>query len=323
MNYNKNVRTTDNTQLANQLTYKGADTRVVSFEDEVRKWFKVNKARMSALCGSEEEANRLVLSALNSISKTPTLIECTFDSWIRCLMTSAEYNLYPGAMAECAYVPFNNNKVGAKEATFILMYQGLCQLLYRTGMVKSISAEIHCANDVFRYKRGSNEELTHEPAEGGLEDRGEWLGVYSIVRNTMGGETIVYMDAKEVDSIRARSKGANSPDSPWNSKHATDVAWMWKKTALKQNKFVPRGSVGLVPSAVDSEGEEESSRINVTVDRTSQAIGQAPRATPRAQEQIAASTSQASIEIPVTSIKEVQAPQQQVVVQSKSTDTRP
>lgn len=261
MNYNKNIRGTDNSQMTNLLKYNGADETTVSFEQEVRRWFGANAKRMRGLCGSEEDAGRLLLAALNSVHKVPTLMECTFDSFARCLLTSAEYRLYPGAMAECAYVPFNNNKLQCKEATFMLMYPGICQLLYRTGVIKDIEAEVVCSRDLFDYVRGSNRKLVFEPYDGGLEERGEWLGVYCIIRNIYGGEHIKYVTAKEIESIKNRSRAAAKPDSPWNSKEPLDRAWMWMKTALKQNKFVPRSATVAAALELDSDNQVQDDNI--------------------------------------------------------------
>ena len=253
---------TSNAQMSQHLATQGARATAIGFETQVKEWFQTNARRMQNLCGSAEDAKRVLLAALQSVSKTPSLMECTFESFTVCLLQSAELRLFPGAMQECAYVPFNNNKKRCKEATFIIQYQGLCQLLYRSGMVKAIRAEIVCEKDYFEYKRGSLERLTFEPFDGNLEDRGEWLGVYCIIENTFGGQHIKYMTAKEVMAIKARSRASGSSESPWNSKFVSDIAWMWMKTCLKQNaKFVPKSAVLAAALVQDGDGaEEEQSR---------------------------------------------------------------
>lgn len=256
----------NNAQLAQHLNKQGArQNSITIFEDQVRTWFRANMKRLHQLSGSAEDANRLLLSALNSLQKVPSLAECTPESWASCLMQAAEYRLFPGAMQQCAFVPFNNSKKQCKEATFILQYQGLCELLYRSGMIKDIEADVVCSKDIFEFRRGSNRSLVFEPFDGDLSERGDWLGVYCIIRNVFGGEHITYMTAKEVDGIRARSRGASGPDSPWNSKYDGDVAWMWKKSALKQcAKLAPKSATAAVINgaiAIDEGADTNSPTI--------------------------------------------------------------
>jgi phage RecT family recombinase len=259
---NNKLPAPSNTQITEHLNKQGGrQNKITIFEDQVRTWFRANMKRLHQLAGSADDANRLLLSALNSLQKIPSLAECTPESWASCLMQAAEYRLFPGAMAQCAFVPFNNSKKQCKEATFILQYQGLCELLYRSGMIKDIEADVVCSKDIFEFRRGSNRSLTFEPFDGDYSERGEWIGVYCIIRNVFGGEHITYMSAKEVDGIRARSRGASGPDSPWNSKFDSDVAWMWKKTALKQcAKLAPKSATAAVINgaiAIDEQPQEQ------------------------------------------------------------------
>ena len=249
------------TKLTEHLATKGAPSTSLKFEDAVKRWFMGQSKKLKSLCGTEEDSRRMLIAALNAVSKTPSLMECTFESFTSCLLTCAELRLMPGALQECAIVPFNNSKKGCKEAVFMLQYQGLCQLLYRSGFIKDIECEIVCEKDFFEFKRGSDRKLVFEPFDGDWEERGEWVGVYCIIRNTFGGEHIKYMTTKEVNAIKARSRAANSSDSPWNSKYLGDKAWMWMKTVLKQNaKMMPKNvklSIALNEYENDVEVEEK------------------------------------------------------------------
>jgi len=282
-----NIRETNNSQIVDRLTYQGASENTVVFEDQVRKWFGVNMKRMIGLCGSEGDAKRMLLAALNAVSKVPTLMECSFDSFARCLLTSAEYRLYPGAMGECTYLPFKGT------ATFVIMYPGLCQLLYRSGMIKDIEAEVVYSRDRFEFTRGSNRKLVFEPYDGDESERGERVGVYCIIRNTFGGEHIKYLTAREVMGLKARSPAGHSKFSPWNSEYPLDVDWMWMKSALKQNKFVPKSPI--LAAAISEDADEisfDDSLGDKTVKRTISPITSNAQKTITQEKKI-------SIEIPV------------------------
>lgn len=258
------TRPTNNSQLAGHLNQAGAKANLVTgFEEQLRVWYTKGARRLTSSLGNEEDTRRLMAAALNSLAKTPTLAECTFESFIRCLLTSAEFRLYPGASGECAYVPFNNSRAQCKEATWIMQYQGACQLLYRSGMVKDIEAEIVCDKDYFDFQRGSNRKLTFQPADGSLEERGEWIGAYCLIRNIYGGEHIRFLSAKDIMSIKARSRASGSRESPWNSEHAGDRAWMWMKTVLKQAaKLAPRSAATSAVIGQALEVDEESPKEN-------------------------------------------------------------
>jgi len=169
-------------------------------------------------------------------------------------------------------------------------------------MIRDIEADVVCARDVFEYTRGSNRKLIFEPYDGDIEDRGEWIGAYSIIRNTFGGEHIRYLTAREIMGLKSRSPGGNSSFSPWNSKYPLDVMWMWMKSALKQNKFVPKSAV--LAAALDADHEnnsatEESVGLSASVQRTTQAISSSTQE----QKSLPTPEQRAKIEIPVTSTR--------------------
>ena len=282
---NSNIRDTSNAEISNKLEYRGADKKTVAYEEQVKNWFRDNSKRMISLCGNEQDAKRMILAALNTFAKVPTLMECSFESIVRCLLTSAEYRLYPGALGECTYLPFKG------VATFVIMYPGLCQLLYRSTMIKDIEAEVVHERDFFEFTRGSNRKLVFEPAD--EEDRGKRIGVYCIIRNIYGGEHIKYLTAKEVESLKARSPARNSSFSPWNSEHSLDVDWMWMKSALKQNKFVPKSPLLASAFAEDENTFEIDDSIGEKNTRRAVAA-----ATPPNQKAIA-QDKRTTIEIPV------------------------
>jgi recombination protein RecT len=256
---------TNNANIADHLNRQGATpNKVTAFENNLRTWFMTNRHRLKSLLGSEDEARRLMAAAMNSIHRIPSLVECEPSTFFSCLLKSAELGLYPGATQECCYIPFNNSKRGIREAVFIVQYQGLCQLLYRSGQIKDIECEVVCERDIFEVERGMNRKLLFQPADGDLDSRGDWLFVYCLIRNIYGGTHMEIMTAKAIEGIKARSPAARSSESPWNSKYASDVAWMWRKTALKQcAKLAPKSAKQqhLVSSALawDEAGEQTNS----------------------------------------------------------------
>ena len=161
-----------NADLSAQIAEKGGRMTPLVFEKKMFDWFKTNGKRMATFAGSEEEAKQMLAGLFYAAARTPRLTECSTSSLGDCLMQSAQLKLYPGALQQCAYLPFNNNKKGCVEATFTPMYQGLVKLAYNTRQIKSIQAEVVYENDEFAYEKGTHKFLRHKPFLGADKDRG-------------------------------------------------------------------------------------------------------------------------------------------------------
>lgn len=218
---------TSNEALANKLAVAQSGAPASSALIELREWHKKNAAHLANLLGGAENAERLFLSAVHSISRVPKLLECNKSSLTQCLMQSAHLDLYPGPLQECAYLPFRNRKNGMMEAVFVPMYQGLIKLALQSRMISNIRANVVYEKDQFEYAEGTTPYISH--AHSRDEDAGPVVAAYCTWKN--GGEVdFELMFIKEIEAIRQRSPAARSGDSPWNS----DYAEMCKKTVIKR-----------------------------------------------------------------------------------------
>ena len=180
-----------------------------------------------------ERFTRIVFSAL---STTPALAECTPSSFLGAMMTSAQLGLEVNTPLGQAYlIPRNNRRAGTKECQFQIGYKGLIDLAYRSGQVSTIGAYTVYQNDRFRYSLGLNPELVHEPT---MQDRGDPVAFYAVVRLKDGGYNFAVMSVEDVRKHAAKYsesyKGGYS--SPW----ATNFEEMAMKTVLKRAlKYAP------------------------------------------------------------------------------------
>lgn len=233
-------------ELSVALVKNGASSAPITFESQCASWFKENSKRLTNMWGSEEEARRLLLVAMEAVNKTPLLLKCSFDSFARALLTCSEVRLYPGALQEAALIPYG------KDVKFIPQYQGLVKLAYNTGVVRSITTNVVYEGDEFDYCLGTTQFLKHRPCLGSNEERGNRKCVYCCIETTNGVQ-IVVLAMRFIEGIRARSPGARSGSSPWNGTE-DDYDAMARKTALKQAlKLVPK-SITLA-RALDSDFE--------------------------------------------------------------------
>lgn len=212
-------------KIQNQIATKNTNTPAApkTMQGYIKKMEgEIAKALPSVI--TPERFTRIVLSA---ISANPKLGDCTPESFLGAMMTSAQLGLEVNTPLGQAYVlPYINK--GTLEAQFQLGYKGLIDLAYRSGEVEIIQAQVVYANDEFEYEYGTETKLKHKPA---LKDRGEPVSVFAMFKTKSGGFGFEVMSMEDVKVHAAKySKAYNSSFSPWK----TNFEEMAKKTVLKR-----------------------------------------------------------------------------------------
>jgi recombination protein RecT len=205
---------------------------------------------------------RLVLTA---VQKTPKLIECFATPQGKrsiglCMLTAGQSGLpIDGRLSHI--VPFRN-KGGYMEAVWMPDYKGLIQLAYNHPKVAAIWTGAVYENDRFEYSAGLNIVLNHAPLLRG--DPGALYASYAVCKLTTGESTVVVLPEREIERIRASSRGSDQPDSPWN----TAEGEMWKKSAVKALcKIIPQSKELKKVLEIESEFEDTGTLKNsVTID---------------------------------------------------------
>lgn len=160
---------------------------------------------------------RFIRVALTATTKVPKLLECTPQSFFKCLLDLSSLGLEPDGR-RAHLIPYGN------QCTLIIDYKGLIELAKRSGDVAVWRPMTVCEADKFAWKNG---EITHEVDF--LKPRGKMLAVYSHVKTTDGHDDYEVMTLAECDSIRKRSKAANA--GPWVS----DYEAMCLKTVMRRH----------------------------------------------------------------------------------------
>lgn len=177
---------------------------------------------------SHMDASRMARIALTTVRTTPKLLECSRESFLGALMTSAQLGLEPGPLALVNFVPYYNSKTKKMEVQFQIGYRGYLELMRRSGTVESVHADVVKEKDVFEYEYGLNPKLRHVPYLEG--ERGKLKYAYAVVKFKNGGYSFLVMGREEIEKIRSVSKSANLQYSPWNMWEEE----MWKKTVIKR-----------------------------------------------------------------------------------------
>lgn len=169
--------------------------------------------------------------ALTGFRKTPELLACSRRSVLAALLETARLGLEP--CTEQAYlIPYK------QECTLVIGYQGYVQLMYRTGQIDSVEAELIYEADEWEYSLGDGGRFFHRPNLL-AEDRGQPVLAYSFATLRGGGRTKVAILTRR-DAERIKQEYAKSPKSPWKTGHFDA---MWLKSPVRQlQKWAPKSA---------------------------------------------------------------------------------
>ena len=163
-----------------------------------------------------------------TVASSTALQRCTPESILMSAYNAATLGLPVNNLGLAYLVPYGN------EAKFQIGYQGQLHLMYETGFVGSVDAEVVYEKDYFEFTLGSKPTIEHKPCKG---ERGKITHVYAIAHLINGLSKQVILTKEDVEHIRKSSKSGTNPSSPW----VTHYPAMCKKTAIRQLwKFLPK-----------------------------------------------------------------------------------
>jgi recombination protein RecT len=177
------------------------------------------------------DAERLSRITLTTLKTNPKLLECSIESLLGCVLTSAQLGLEPNLLGSCYFIPYKG------QVSFQIGYKGLIDLVTRKGDVISIVAQEVRQGDQFHFEYGRNETLKHVPAP--MQSRGEPVAYYAYAHLKNGGFVFQVMSVEEIKKIRDEhsiSYKFDKQNSIW-AKHWESMAL---KTVLKRLiKYLP------------------------------------------------------------------------------------
>lgn len=187
----------------------------------VRDHLEKNKAAIAAAMPHGANYERFARVAMNAISTNANLQKCTAASLFLSVVQALSIGIEPnGPTGEGYIVPYKD------KATFMLSYRGLIALARRSGMIRTIYAEIVREKDAFEVKRGTSPDIVHVIDYS--KPRGDIVAYYAVMVDRDGNADFEVMNRDDIESIRSKSKAANA--GPW----VTDYDEMAKKTVIKR-----------------------------------------------------------------------------------------
>ena len=238
-----------------QVNGNNASTKLANVQNGTGQTLKQWVAKMSGQIKNALPANitpeRMMRIALTALSKDSKLSECTPESFMGALLTSAQLGLECNTPLGQAYlIPFWNSKKSCLETQFQLGYQGLIDLCYRTGQYKKIVARVVYEGDDFDYSYGLDEQLIHRPKERSEKP----IYVYALYELKNGASAFEVMSWKAIEAHA--KKYSQSVQKGYMSPWSTDPESMAKKTVLKKVlKYAPKAveSAELIAEAVNGD----------------------------------------------------------------------
>lgn len=189
------------------------------------------KSKIAMALPGHIKPDRMMRIAATAAQKNPALLKASPSSFMMSMLDLSAAGLEPDGR-RAALVCYKD------ECKAMIMYQGLVELIMRTGLVSRVHADVVCANDDFEFDRGEVKQHKIDLKK----ERGEAYAAYAIVSFKDGTSKAEVMTKAEIESIRDRSQGYQAfkkgytKSNPWQS----DPMEMWKKTAFRRcAKWVP------------------------------------------------------------------------------------
>lgn len=232
-----NIENLENNLERKTTTLKENKNKGLTKPELIKRKLEIQKSELDILLkDSNLTAEKLNRIALTAIKSNPKLLECSIDSLIMGVMRAAQLGLEIGnEFGFCYLIPFKD------QAQFVLGYQGLIELLYRTNIIKSITAQPIYEKDYFEIEYGTSPRLIHQPIL--AEDRGKIRGYYACIKTINDGFLFKVMSHYEMEEHKnAYCPSSKIARSPWNNSLGYNE--MACKTVLKKVvKLLPKSSV--------------------------------------------------------------------------------
>lgn len=174
--------------------------------DEVRRREELYRDMMPVHMRANSPA--FVAGVMVHMRANPALARCSRESILGGIYTAAQIGLQFGPLGHCYLVPFKGR------AQFVLGYQGVKELAFRSEKIKAVGGSTVRADDVFDYSLGTDAYINHVPSIGTLSPA---IGYYAYAVLAADTSVVEVMGKDRVEEYRQRSASAKASHSPWVS----------------------------------------------------------------------------------------------------------
>ncbi|MBU9386592.1 recombinase RecT [Burkholderia multivorans] len=169
------------------------------------------------------DVDRFIRTVLTSVQMNPDLLSANRQSLMNACMRAAQDGLMPDGRE--AVLNVYNTKVRVREGNreverwvpmvqYLPMVRGILKVMRNSGEIAHIDAAAVYEKDYFRFTRGDDPKIEHEPYLG-EDDPGKIIAAYVIARLTNGEVHREVMPRRDIEKTRLASKNATGANSPW------------------------------------------------------------------------------------------------------------
>ena len=173
---------------------------------------------VEAIPGNREVTVARFKQAAIGVARSKGIAQCEPTSVVKAIYECARLNLIPDpVLHHVAIVPFKNK--GRKEATVVVEYRGLIELMKRAVPGLRVWANTVYANDEFTYVEGDQQlfRITKRWWMGGHEQAGEPICHFACAQEPGQDDPIlVVIPTQEAIAIGRASKAGMRPGTPWH-----------------------------------------------------------------------------------------------------------
>ena len=209
--------------------------------DNLSAILKAAEPELRRLAPKYVRVDRMIALAIEAKLRNPLLANCSPVSVVNFCKKCAEVGTDRVGAGGMWPVPFRNSKTGCFDMVPIPDWRLLIEKAKKAKAITHATADVVYEKDVFRYQRGTDPLLMHQPA---LTDPGKPIATYCVYALPDGTKDFLVMSWAEVVSIRDRSKAwqnylkDKSKTCPW----VTDECEMAKKTVVKRTMKLFEGA---------------------------------------------------------------------------------
>ena len=204
-------------------------------QNDVQVFLENNQDLIAGVLPKSLNPERFLRIALSQFRKNPKLLQCSQESVMAGLLTSAQLGLEIGINGLCWLIPYKS------EANFQIGFQGWIELAYRTGIFNGLVANPVYPSDTFEESFGINATFYHKTNRH-LRKENEKPILYYAYALVAGSPTWFVMSIAELEKVRNTSQDYKfkGNSSIW-SNHFDAMA---RKTCIiRLIKYVPKSSV--------------------------------------------------------------------------------
>lgn len=239
---------------------RGQQAPAVSVENQIMQ-MKTEFARAIGGATPQEQqrrAERFARVCVTAFRQNPDLQKSSPASILGAMMTCAQLGLEPNTPSGLAYlIPRWNGKLRSMECQFQVGYRGLLELMYRSGAIASINADVVFRQEIeaglFTYTSGIRPSIEHriDLLDGSARtgNPADIVAAYACAVLKSGEPVIRVVPRRDIDKAMAMSGGKSGPSAVWKSHYAE----MAIKTAIHRlAKWLPTTRVD---EAMDAEAK--------------------------------------------------------------------